>query len=83
MTKDFKGIEAGIVPEEGHPAYSNVMARMSSGTRHGLGVSIWLQIAYLENLSRDQRAVQEYGLSERANEQVPALSNDVYFRCTW
>jgi hypothetical protein len=47
MTKDFKGIAPCEVPEEGDPARSGVLARMSS-TRHGLGVSIWLQLAYLE-----------------------------------
>ena len=45
-TKDFFGIEAGVVPEVGDPTRDAVLTRMAL-TRHGLGVCIWLQNAYI------------------------------------
>ena len=46
MTKDFVDIEPGVLPEPGDPSRDEVMTRMALA-RHGLGVSIWLQNAYI------------------------------------
>ena len=46
MTKDFIDIEPGVLPEPGDPSRDEVVARMALA-RHGLGVSIWLQNAYI------------------------------------
>ena len=45
MTKDFFNIPAGEVPPVGDPARETVLAEQAL-TRHGLGVCIWLGIAY-------------------------------------
>ena len=46
LTKEFFDIEPGVVPELGDPTRDDVLTRMAL-TRHGLGVCIWLQNAYL------------------------------------
>jgi hypothetical protein len=45
-TKEFFGIEAGVIPERGDPTRDSVLTSMAL-TRHGLGVCIWLQNAYI------------------------------------
>ena len=47
ITKEFFNIAKGIEPSRDDPLHASVTTRMSM-TRHGLGVSIWLSICYIE-----------------------------------
>ena len=47
LTKEFFDIEAGSIPEPGDPTRDAVLSDMAL-CRHGLGVSIWLQNAYVQ-----------------------------------
>ena len=66
-TKEFFGIEAGVVPERGDPTRDGVLSSMAL-TRHGLGVCIWLQNATLHlDHAWDWCSLQEHSQSSRAH----------------
>ena len=72
MSEGYDEVECGIVPDSGDPGCDDVLRRMEL-THCGLGMGIWLSIAYVQFAPAREHALLDHGRAFRRHTEEASI----------